>query len=334
MVTLTQVTLTCDVCGDAEKVQTRTIGLDGRTYEVDLCPDDSKRLSKAAARYVSKARAGAATAGHGPKARVGAATAGHVGQAGAGADTRRRAGKRNAARPPERRRGAVRPPERGRGAARPQPDSGVLVYGIFPADIEVAAGQPGVGRDPGPLRAVRDGEVAALVSEVHPAGGLGSPDDRRNHREILDASAPEAPVLPLPFGTVLASDEAVAKELLAAHGDEFSTALRELEGRAQFVIRGRYRDAAAAGSRDEDARAVQQAMAGRCVASRVRKPAGPRAGLQVALLVDTEAESEVERVTADLAREWDGRLQLELLGPMAAYDFAPTMTHRPSGPTR
>jgi Lsr2 len=56
MATLTQVTLTCDVCGKAKDVQTRTIGLDGNTYEIDLCPKDGKGLSKATAEYVSNAR--------------------------------------------------------------------------------------------------------------------------------------------------------------------------------------------------------------------------------------------------------------------------------------
>lgn len=56
MATVTQVTLTCDVCGKAKDVQTRTIGLDGKTYEIDLCPKDGKGLSKAAAGYVSNAR--------------------------------------------------------------------------------------------------------------------------------------------------------------------------------------------------------------------------------------------------------------------------------------
>jgi Lsr2 len=56
MATLTQVTLTCDLCGKAKGVQTRTVGLDGTTYEIDLCPKDGKSLSKATAGYVSKAR--------------------------------------------------------------------------------------------------------------------------------------------------------------------------------------------------------------------------------------------------------------------------------------
>ena len=56
MATLTQVTLTCDVCGKAKDVQTRTIGLDGKSYEIDLCPKDGKGLSKATSGYVSNAR--------------------------------------------------------------------------------------------------------------------------------------------------------------------------------------------------------------------------------------------------------------------------------------
>jgi hypothetical protein len=56
MATLTQVTLTCDLCGKAKGVQTRTVGLDGTTYEIDLCLKDGKSLSKATAGYVSKAR--------------------------------------------------------------------------------------------------------------------------------------------------------------------------------------------------------------------------------------------------------------------------------------
>jgi hypothetical protein len=75
MATLTQVTLTCDVCGKAKDVQTRTIGLDGKTYEIDLCPKDDKGLSKATAEYVSNARKIAARRitrenGHRPRSRA------------------------------------------------------------------------------------------------------------------------------------------------------------------------------------------------------------------------------------------------------------------------
>ena len=48
------------------------------------------------------------------------------------------------------------------------------------------------------------------------------------------------PVLPLRFGAVCASDDAVAGELLGPHYDEFAAALRQLEGHAEYVVKGRY----------------------------------------------------------------------------------------------
>lgn len=44
----------------------------------------------------------------------------------------------------------------------------------------------------------------------------------RTYREILDATAAEVPVLPLSFGTILASEDAVAEDLLTARHDEFT----------------------------------------------------------------------------------------------------------------
>jgi hypothetical protein len=61
-----------------------------------------------------------------------------------------------------------------------------------------------------------------------------------------------------------------------------------------------------------------------CVASVVREPAHELDAVHVAFLVAVNRESEVEQVIEDLAREWEGRIDVQLLGPMAAYDFAET----------
>lgn len=98
----------------------------------------------------------------------------------------------------------------------------------------------GVGYPPGQIRVVRSDGLAALVSEVDLSRELGSPQDLQAHKEILDASAAELPVLPLRFGAVLTDEEAVAEELLAENHDEFTEALSELDGRAQYVVKGRY----------------------------------------------------------------------------------------------
>src|SRR5436190_1377496 len=118
--------------------------------------------------------------------------------------------------------------------------TGIYVYGILPADVELTSEMPGVGDPPGQVRVVHSDGLAALVSEVDVTRPLGSPEDLRVHKEVLDASATELPVLPLRFGAVLASEDAVAEELLAANRDEFAAALSELDGRAEYVVKGRY----------------------------------------------------------------------------------------------
>jgi len=239
------------------------------------------------------------------------------------------------------------------------------VYGILPEDIELGSGMSGVGDPPGRLRLVRSDDLAALVSDVDPARPLGSPDDLRTHMEILDSSAAEVPVLPLRFGAVLASDDAVAKELLRPFHDEFSAALDQLDGLAEYVIKGRYvgprileevlsensqaqrlreeirgqdpdatrelriqlgeiiSDAISA-KREEDTRALQGAMAGHCAASFVREPTHEEDAVHVAFLVETGQEQEMEKAVGDLTRKWEGRVEMRVLGPMAAYDFVGT----------
>jgi hypothetical protein len=242
---------------------------------------------------------------------------------------------------------------------------GTYVYGIVPGDVEETSEISGVGDPPGQVRVVRSGDVAALVSDVDTSRALGSPEDLTAHKEILDSTAAEVPVLPLRFGAVMTDDEAVAGELLDAHHDDFAEALNELEGRAQYVVKGRYiedvilgevlsenseaaslRDAisgkdadatrdtriqlgemindAISAKREEDTRALGDAMEGHCVGSVVRDPTHELDALHVAFLVDSSEEGEVKQVISDLARDWEKRIELRLLGPMAAYDFVGT----------
>jgi len=240
--------------------------------------------------------------------------------------------------------------------------TGIYVYGILPADVKLTSEMPGVGDPPGQVRVVYSDGLAALVSEVDVTQPLGSPEDLRAHKEILDASATELPVLPLRFGAVLASEDAVAEELLAANRDKFAAALSELDGRAEYVVKGRYvedavldevlsenkraarlrekvhgkdpnatRDAriqlgemineGVAAKREEDTRVLGNAMQGHCVASVVREPTHELDAAHVALLVDTDKESEMEQAIENLAHDWRGWIEVRLHGPMAAYDF-------------
>lgn len=244
---------------------------------------------------------------------------------------------------------------------KPAAEEGCYIYGIFPEDVQVRECARGVAD--AEVRLVPHRSIAALVSKVRTDQPLGRPEDLTAHQQLLDASAAEAPVLPLRFGAVVTNEEAVVEELLEPYHDEFASALKELEGRAEYVIKGRYvedailrevleenPDAAslheqirAAGDenatrqqrvelgelinqaieakREADTRKVGDAVEDVCVASSVRPPSHEEDAANVALLVETERQADLERAVERLEQEWEGRVTVRLLGPMAPYDF-------------
>jgi hypothetical protein len=117
---------------------------------------------------------------------------------------------------------------------------GCYVYGVVPYDVEPVPGALGIGDPAGQVQVIRYGEIAALVSEIDAACPLGRPEDLRAHQELLDGVATTVPVLPFRFGAVMTGAEAVAEELLAPRHEEFAAALEELQGCAEYVIKGRY----------------------------------------------------------------------------------------------
>ncbi len=168
----------------------------------------------------------------------------------------------------------------------------------------------------------------------------------------------------------MTDEDAVAEELLAAHAEEFAAALEELEGRAQYVVKGRYveeailreiieeneqaskllgtirdqpeettRDARMAlgeivsnaieAKRDEDTRKVVEALDSLSDSVNVREPTHEEEAAQVAVLVEVARQEELEKAVGELAEQWDGRVDMRLLGPLAAYDFV--VTQKPEG---
>jgi hypothetical protein len=240
--------------------------------------------------------------------------------------------------------------------------TGIYVYGIVPGDVKLNSGVHGVGDPPGEIRLVRSGDLAALVSEVDITKPLGTPEDLQAHQEILDATVTDAPVLPSRFGAVLASEDAVAEELLDAHHDEFAAALRQLEGRAEYIVRGRYAEQAileevlsensraarlrdriggadpdatrelriqlgeiinntVADKRQADTRLLLAAMKDHSAASVVRAATNELDAVYVAFLIEVAQAGELERVVQDLSGRWRERVELQVRGPMAPYDF-------------
>jgi hypothetical protein len=261
------------------------------------------------------------------------------------------------------------PQQRTQGHGESAHKQGCYVYGIFPGDVQVDSDFAGVGDPPAGIKAVRDDDLAAVISTVELDRPLGTPEDLRAHKTILDSSATEVPVLPMRFGAVLSDEDAVATELLQANHDEFAAALREIDGRVQYVVKGRYLEPAVlaevlsenrqaqrlrreikgadpAATRDasiqlgeivsdaiearraDDTRLLSERMDGHCVASAIRAPSHELDAVHVAFLVEHGRENELEQVIDGLSADWDGRVDLRVLGPMAAYDFVVTSAPR------
>jgi Gas vesicle synthesis protein GvpL/GvpF len=243
--------------------------------------------------------------------------------------------------------------------------TGIYVYGIVPADVEVDSEARGVGDDSAQVTVARHDDIAALVSEINLDRPLGRPEDLLAHERLLDATAAEVPVLPARFGAVLTDRDAVVNELLAPHHDEFLAALEELEGKAQYVVKGRYveeavlseivsdypeiarlreeiRDKPEEVTRNErikvgelinqaveanrqlDSRKVADALTPHSVAVTIRDPTHELDAANVAILAETARDSEIVNALEELARDWEGRVNVRLLGPLAAYDFVAT----------
>ena len=239
------------------------------------------------------------------------------------------------------------------------------VYGIVPARAKLKVEANGVGDPPSVIEVIEEGEIAALISEVPRDRALGSPEDLRAHAQVLDEIAAHSPVLPLRFGAVLANADAVAEELLEAHQDEFRDALNELEGRAQYLAKGRYvekaiikeildevpkaaqlreklrgqpedagrEDRIALGElinneisrrRDRETKRVAETLQSLDAQVNVRPPTHELDAFQVSCLAEVARQGDLEDALGKLADEWRGYVQVQLLGPLAPYDFVTT----------
>ncbi|HZA09834.1 GvpL/GvpF family gas vesicle protein [Mycobacterium sp.] len=246
-----------------------------------------------------------------------------------------------------------------------QATTGIYVYGIVPVDVQVEEHAKGIGDPPAKVDMVREGDIAALISEVSVDRALGTPDDLQAHAQLLDGTASAAPVLPMRFGAVMSDAESVANELLREHHEEFAQALQQLEGRAEYIIKGRYDQNAILGevlSENDQARQLREDIANKSedasrnsrmalgelisnaieskrqadtnividavgeLASQVnpRPPTHEYDAVNVALLAEVGRQHDLEAALHQLAENWQGRVEVRLLGPLAPYDFVVT----------
>jgi hypothetical protein len=119
-------------------------------------------------------------------------------------------------------------------SARPQPK---YVYGVMPQEGAVPTGT-GISRRR--LHAVRNGELAAIVSNAPDEEVRAGREELMTHARVLESVREQGVVLPMRFGVVMPDEDAVRRQLLDRYSDELSAQLGELEGKAELRLRAFY----------------------------------------------------------------------------------------------
>lgn len=117
----------------------------------------------------------------------------------------------------------------------------VYVYGVARGGGERLGKQiTGVGPEPAPVRVVANSRIAALVSDVPQGWNAATRTDVEAHDRVLAELMDERTTVPMRFGVVLQSDEAVRERVLARHSDELEALLERLDGREQMSVKAYY----------------------------------------------------------------------------------------------
>jgi hypothetical protein len=93
----------------------------------------------------------------------------------------------------------------------------------------------GVGEPPCPVRILRAGELAAIVSDA-PEGLRPKRRDLLAHQSVLSEAGAGGSVLPMGFGSVAPDDEAVAG-VLTERAEHYQERLSALDGRVEYNVK-------------------------------------------------------------------------------------------------
>jgi Gas vesicle synthesis protein GvpL/GvpF len=118
----------------------------------------------------------------------------------------------------------------------------VYVYGVTWADAALERDAGGIGG--AAVGFVRSGDIAALTSPLENANVRARRRDVMAHSDVLVAALEHGTVLPLSFGTVFESADAVVQAFLEPRRDELRGLLRDLEGRVELRVKAFYREEA------------------------------------------------------------------------------------------
>ncbi|MFJ9909737.1 GvpL/GvpF family gas vesicle protein [Streptomyces sp. NPDC101152] len=116
------------------------------------------------------------------------------------------------------------------------------VYGITHASHSLSKDVHGVGDPPEPVRVLRQGQLAAIVSDA-PEELRPKRRDLLAHQRVLDAAGEDGVVLPIRFASVSPDDETVTT-VLAERADHLLERLRVLEGKAEYNLKANHNEEA------------------------------------------------------------------------------------------
>ncbi|MCW4351788.1 GvpL/GvpF family gas vesicle protein [Hoyosella sp. YIM 151337] len=205
-------------------------------------------------------------------------------------------------------------------STRQQERTAVYVYGIVAASEgdeakDVSNGGPVVGGGEQTVRKVQHGSVAALVSDVQVSQPLGQPEDLMAHARVLDEVAAKTTVLPFSFGAVVTDEQAVIDELIEPNTEQLRSALRELEGKVEFLVKARYIEESILRevlTENEDAAKLRESLVGQ------PEDATRETRLALGELISTAIEAK---------RQADTEAAGELLRPLATASSVRNPTH-------
>jgi hypothetical protein len=115
----------------------------------------------------------------------------------------------------------------------------LYVYGVVPANERDAVTVAGV--EGSPVSTVKYDGLAAITSPVE-GSALSAAREVRAHWRVLQEASEHATVLPVRFGTILESEDAVRERLLEPNAQHLGGLLKQLAGCVQVTLKGEYRE--------------------------------------------------------------------------------------------
>ncbi|MBY8345955.1 GvpL/GvpF family gas vesicle protein [Streptomyces spinosirectus] len=110
------------------------------------------------------------------------------------------------------------------------------VYGITDSShTGLPEGMEGVGDPPAAVRVIKEGDLAAVVSDA-PEGLKPKRKHLLAHQNVLAEAGAAGAVLPMRFGSVAPDDDTVTG-VLAERSDHYKERLRALEGKVEYNVK-------------------------------------------------------------------------------------------------